>query len=207
MANMLTTREILSATTVASRQTLMRYANQGLVAAPETGVSPTGKGQALYWHPRVVVQCQKIRRLKADGLSLEEIEAKMSRGGRRKKTVFDGDPQTVAVAEAIIREIKRVARYAKDERSSRMLTLHQLVMASSLNAKGLRPVLIVVGTEVVVVSEAEAISTVTAGNSVAMVILPLQAFFDGDGVARKKQTSQQDDREDREPDSRVVDLG
>lgn len=207
MANRLTTDEVLSETSVASRQTLMRYAKQGLVTAPETGTSPTGKGQALFWHPRVVKQCHKIRKLKADGMSLDAIKDVMSRGGRRKKTVFDGDPQTVAVAEAIIRKVKRVARYAKDERSSRMLTLHQLVMARSLNAKGLRPVLIVVGTEVVVVSEAEAISTVTAGNSVAMVILPLQAFFDGDGVARKKQTSQQDDREDREPDSRVVDLG
>jgi len=102
MAKRMTTTEILKATNVASRQTLMRYSKQGLVDPPETGVSPTGKGSALFWAPRVVSQCQKIRRLKADGLSLDQIQEVMSRGGRRKKTIYDAEGAVGLVASDFI---------------------------------------------------------------------------------------------------------
>ncbi len=204
MANRLTTEEVLSATTVASRQTLMRYASQGLVSAPETGVSPTGKGQALFWQPRVVQQCQKVRRLKGDGLSLAQIKDVMSRGGRRKKTIFDADPQTVVIVEAMIREVKRVARYAKDERISNLLTQVHLDLARSLDAKGLRPVLLIMDHDVRVVSEPEMAKTIAEGKPAAVMILPLASFFSDHVFRSETQAISCDEPADLSLPDRVI---
>lgn len=192
MAKTLTTSEVLTKASLGSRQTLMRYAQEGLVSPPEFGPSRSGRGRTCHWNPRVVDQCRQIRKYKADGLSIAEIKDALETGDRstrRKKTILDQDAQTIQIAETITREIKRIARFSKDERASRLLTLDHLQTARALAAEGISPVLVISELKVHVVPDFAVAVLVAEAEPAAMLLLPLASFVQDElaGAARRTQ--------------------
>ena len=67
---MITSKQILKATSLKNPKTLTRWANAGIIPKPHIGTHPKGRGKIAYWPDSVLERCQQIVKLRRQGHSL-----------------------------------------------------------------------------------------------------------------------------------------
>lgn len=165
-----TSREIMDATGIANVATLVRWhGKEKLIPPPEIRTHPSGRGKMAYWPEWVLHRCLRIKQLRKEGRSLEEIRQLLgddwekSEQQHRRRYVFaevshQMDVQAAhsnlqqAVEHFLAVWIKE--RRAAITRSSTQTISSQVVQrAIDLMEQGIKPVLIVTSDSVLVTAD------------------------------------------------------
>ncbi len=119
-------------------------------------------------------------------MTLDEIckELKRQRTGKKKKrprrgnSIYRSDGLTVAVAEQITRELKRVGRFVQEKPTKDLLTHDQLQKAIKMEEDGHSPVLLIRQSMIAVATDEVAIAHIAnSDEAVAMTVIPLKGLL------------------------------